>query len=234
MSLKEDDWGFYIETPPSMKNSISYSSGCEQYHQSPLNLPTYEAPEKPPAPVAIRQEGEASADPAEIESRAVLVYNLPKVYDQTNIQELCNPPSFINNFDYDEGDLHIEFFDIRHALGFRQFYNNMQFNGKTIEVKFSVPRPIAGSQHPINNGTIVLFHLPPQIKNPFLSTYFSQYGEIRQIRGTPQKPKQRFIEYYDTRGSEAAVKAMNGTLINGCKISIEFSVPGGMRRKAFK
>ncbi|KAK8842682.1 hypothetical protein M9Y10_025542 [Tritrichomonas musculus] len=234
MSFTQDeDWGFYIETPPSMKNSISYSP-TDITTNSPLNLPTFQAPPKFSAPIAVRAEGENPTDPSEIESRAVNVLYLPKKYDQSNIHEIVNPPSIINTFDYEDEQLHIEFFDIRHSLSFRKFYNNMDFNGKVIEVKFSTPRPISGSQHPINNGTIVLFHLPPQITNPILSQYFSQYGEIRQIRGTPQKPTQRFIEYWDTRGSEAAVKAMNGVLMNGSKISIEFSVPGGMRRKAFK
>ncbi|OHT12681.1 hypothetical protein TRFO_17384 [Tritrichomonas foetus] len=230
----DEDWGFYIETPPSLKNSATYNSPCEILNNSPLNLPTYNAPEKLTNPIIVRPDGEAPTDPTEIESRAVNVLNLPKIYDQSNIQEIVNPQSIINTFDYEEDQLHIEFFDIRHAIAFRQFYNNLKFNGQTIEVKFSVPRPVTGSQHPINNGTIVLFHLPPSITNPTLSQYFSQYGEIRQIRGTPQKPTQRFIEYWDTRGSEAAVHAMNGVLMSGSKISIEFSVPGGMRRKAFK
>ena len=231
--LNDEDWGVYIETPPSLKNSMPYNSP-DIFSSSPLNLPTFICPEKLSNPIIVRPEGEAMTDPTEIESRAVNVHNLPKHYDESNIDEIVHPSNVIKSFTYEDDDLHIEFYDIRHALAFRHFYNNLKFNGVTIEVKYSAPRQVVGSQHPINNGTIVLFHLPPSITNPMLSQYFSQYGEIRQIRGTPQKPTQRFIEYWDTRSSEAAVNAMNGALMGGSKISIEFSVPGGMRRKAFQ
>ena len=42
---------------------------------------------------------------------------------------------------------------------------------------------------------------------------------------------QKFIEYWDIRSAEKALNEMNNQVVGGSKISIDFSVPGGMRRK---
>lgn len=52
-----------------------------------------------------------------------------------------------------------------------------------------------------------------------------------QIRETPNKRHHKFIEFYDVRAAEAALKALNGTEIAGKRIKLEPSRPGGARRK---
>ncbi|KAH0791261.1 protein MEI2-like 2 isoform X4 [Histomonas meleagridis] len=226
----DEDWEYFIETPPSYRKS--YNSLNEQSQYGMLKIPRFEAPANPPIPVINRPDGEATS-PSELESRSVEVYGLEKKYTQENIDELINPPIVINYFEMNkDGSLHIEFYDLRHSIMFRNMFNGMKIGDREIEVKYSIPKSLPGSE-PVNNGTIVLFHLTPMINNQQLSKLFSKFGEIKQIRGTPQKPMQRFIEYWDTRGSAEAVKEMDGVSINGAKISIKFSVPGGLRRKAF-
>ena len=74
----------------------------------------------------------------------------------------------------------------------------------------------------MNQGTIVVFNLDETIQQ-----LFNVYGEIKDIRSTPNKKHHRFIEFYDTRAAENALKGMNGTQLNGKKLKIEFSRPGG-------
>lgn len=52
-----------------------------------------------------------------------------------------------------------------------------------------------------------------------------------QIRETPHKRHHKFIEYYDVRAADAALKALNRSDIAGKKIKLEPSRPGGARRK---
>lgn len=52
-----------------------------------------------------------------------------------------------------------------------------------------------------------------------------------QIRETPHKRHHKFIEFYDVRGAEAALKALNRSDIAGKRIKLEPSRPGGARRK---
>ena len=51
-----------------------------------------------------------------------------------------------------------------------------------------------------------------------------------QIRETPNRRLHRFIEYYDVRDAEAALKALNRSEIGGKCIKLELSRPGGARR----
>ena len=52
-----------------------------------------------------------------------------------------------------------------------------------------------------------------------------------QIRETPHKRHHKFIEYYDVRAAEAALKSLNRSDIAGKRIKLEPSRPGGARRK---
>lgn len=52
-----------------------------------------------------------------------------------------------------------------------------------------------------------------------------------QIRETPNKRHHRFIEFYDVRNAEAALRSLNKTQIGSKQIKLEHSRPGGARRK---
>lgn len=53
----------------------------------------------------------------------------------------------------------------------------------------------------------------------------------KQIRETPYKRHHKFIEFYDVRAAEAALKSLNKREIAGKRIKLEPSRPGGARRK---
>jgi hypothetical protein len=55
-----------------------------------------------------------------------------------------------------------------------------------------------------------------------------------QIRETPHKRHHKFIEYYDVRAAEAALKSLNRCDIAGKRIKLEPSRPGGARRKCVR
>lgn len=52
-----------------------------------------------------------------------------------------------------------------------------------------------------------------------------------QIRETPHKRQHKFIEFYDVRAAEAALRSLNRSDIAGKRIKLEPSRPGGARRK---
>lgn len=54
---------------------------------------------------------------------------------------------------------------------------------------------------------------------------------MKEVRETPLKQNQRFIEFYDTRDAAKACVGMNGKEINGRHLIIEFSRPGGHNRR---
>ena len=52
-------------------------------------------------------------------------------------------------------------------------------------------------------------------------------GSIKELRETPLKRHQRFVEFFDIRDAARALREMNGKKIQGKRVVIEFSRPGG-------
>lgn len=51
-----------------------------------------------------------------------------------------------------------------------------------------------------------------------------------QIRETPHRSHHKFVEFYDVRAAEAALRSLNRSDIAGKRIKLEPSRPGGARR----
>lgn len=54
---------------------------------------------------------------------------------------------------------------------------------------------------------------------------------MKELRETPLKGHQKFVEFYDIRAAAKALSAMNGKEICGKQVVIEFSRPGGHCKK---
>ncbi|KAK8495912.1 hypothetical protein V6N12_009275 [Hibiscus sabdariffa] len=84
-----------------------------------------------------------------------------------------------------------------------------------------------------NQGTVVVFNLDPGVSSSKLRDIFQAYGPVKELRETPLKKHQKFVEFYDVRDAAKALRQMNGKEINGKQVVIEFSRPGGYSRKFF-
>ena len=252
----EDDWDDFIKTPPPINSFVQMEMQEQGVILPQQNFPSF-MPRSPSMPTFIYQDPMSTLEflgldsplgldeneisnrerqkCPEIESRTILISKLPENTKAESIKALMPttvPIKSISN--HDKTSVLIDFFDLRHSQYFRHHFDNMTFKGHIIEARFAPPQNAVPHQKPPNNGTIVIFHLNPIITNTQLETSFCAFGEIRQIRGTPSKPTQRFIEYWDTRCAASALKAMNGKSLLGSKVSIEFSIPGGLRKNFSK
>ena len=124
--------------------------------------------------------------------------------------------------------MRIHFYDIRSAQWAKM--SELRIRGKAVFKTYALNEEVSNPSKPPNNGTIVVFHLPKSITEQEIFNTFSKYGEVRQIRSTPLKQNQKFIEFYDLRCAENALKSMNGKQIKNSRVSIEFSLPGGFRK----
>ncbi|KAF3535766.1 hypothetical protein F2Q69_00024471 [Brassica cretica] len=82
-----------------------------------------------------------------------------------------------------------------------------------------------------NQGTLVVFNLNPEVSSIALRQIFQVYGPIKELRETPYKKHQRFVEFYDVRDAAKALDGMNGEEICGKEVVIEYSRPGGIKNK---
>lgn len=129
------------------------------------------------------------------------------------------------------GFVMISYYDIRHAKNAMRHLQNKVIRRRKIDIHYSIPKENP-SEKDQNQGTLVVFNLDPSTQNDELKAIFGQYGEIKEVRETPNKKHHKFIEFYDVRDAERAMKVLNKTEIKGKKIKIEPSRPGGARKNA--
>jgi hypothetical protein len=126
----------------------------------------------------------------------------------------------------------VRFFDLRAAYRMRASHFGSQ--GQTWVTRFAPPAPVRDVKKPPNNGTIVLFHLKPGTTDAAIHKEFAQYGAIRQVRSRREHQTQKFIEFWDVRAADRAVKATKGKIVLNSKVAVDFSLPGGYRKREEK
>lgn len=127
------------------------------------------------------------------------------------------------------GFVMISYYDIRSARSAMRGLQNKPLRRRKLDIHFSIPKDNP-SDKDINQGTLVVFNLDASVSNDDLRQIFGQYGEVKEIRETPHKRHHKFIEFYDVRAAEAALRALNRSDIAGKRIKLEPSRPGGARR----
>ncbi|TKY57228.1 MEI2 2 [Spatholobus suberectus] len=127
------------------------------------------------------------------------------------------------------GFVMISYYDIRAARTAMRALQNKPLRRRKLDIHFSIPKDNP-SEKDINQGTLVVFNLDPSVSNDDLRQIFGAYGEVKEIRETPHKRHHKFIEFFDVRAAEAALKALNQSDIAGKRIKLEPSRPGGARR----
>ncbi|KAJ6824924.1 protein MEI2-like 2 isoform X1 [Iris pallida] len=127
------------------------------------------------------------------------------------------------------GFVMISYYDIRAARTAMRALQNKPLRRRKLDIHFSIPKDNP-SDKDMNQGTLVVFNLDPSVSNDDLLKIFGVYGEVKEIRETPHKKHHKFIEYYDVRAAEAALRSLNRIDIAGKRIKLEPSRPGGAHR----
>ncbi|KAM0933132.1 putative RNA recognition motif domain, mei2-like RNA recognition, RNA-binding domain superfamily [Dioscorea sansibarensis] len=129
------------------------------------------------------------------------------------------------------GFVMISYYDIRAARTAMRALQNKPLRRRKLDIHFSIPKDNP-SDKDMNQGTLVVFNLDPSVSNDDLRQIFGAYGEVKEIRETPHKRHHKFIEFYDVRAAEAALRSLNRSDIAGKRIKLEPSRPGGARRNS--
>ncbi|KAH6836455.1 MEI2-like protein 5 [Perilla frutescens var. hirtella] len=127
------------------------------------------------------------------------------------------------------GFVMISYYDIRAARTAMRALQSKPLRRRKLDIHFSIPKDNP-SDKDVNQGTLVVFNLDASVSNDDLRQIFGAYGEVKEIRETPHKRHHKFIEFYDVRAADAALKALNRSDIAGKRIKLEPSRPGGARR----
>ncbi|CAO1616026.1 unnamed protein product [Parajaminaea phylloscopi] len=109
----------------------------------------------------------------------------------------------------------ITYFDVRGAELAKQQCHAMEFNGRKVDVHYSLPKDQDTSKRcdgDQNQGTlfILLKRHPRALTDADFRNIYSPFGDIRSIRRYKDQKNARFLEYYDSRACTAAHDALGG------------------------
>ncbi|CAA6663986.1 unnamed protein product [Spirodela intermedia] len=194
-------------------------------------------------------------------SRTLFVRNINSNVDDSELRTLFEQFGDIRNI-YTackhRGFVMISYYDIRSARNAMRALQNKPLRRRKLDIHFSIPKvrfPLCffcmhliltsgKGDSEISFAYIcihieryeprdaVAFNLDSSVSNDELRKIFGIYGEIKEIRETPHKHHHKFIEFYDVRAAEAALRALNRSDIAGKRIKLEPSRPGGTRRSS--
>ncbi|KAL0701122.1 hypothetical protein Bca4012_057244 [Brassica carinata] len=146
-----------------------------------------------------------------------------------------------------EGLVTVHFYDLRHSqralteirerhmhqqqqVRSRHGYTAGLVSGRTVWAHFVFPH-LRSVPEGNNQGSLVIMNLEPTVSSAALRQIFQAYGEVKELRETPFKREQRFVEFYDVRDTALARREMDGKAIDGKPIVVQFSRPGGFNKK---
>eukprot|EP00258_Populus_trichocarpa_P000126 XP_002297875.3 protein MEI2-like 4 isoform X1 [Populus trichocarpa] len=127
------------------------------------------------------------------------------------------------------GFVMISYYDIRAAKNAMKALQNRPLRRRKLDIHYSIPK-VNPSEKDFNQGTLVVSNLDSSVSNDELRQIFGVYGEIKEIRETPNRNHHKLVEFYDVRAAEAALCAMNKSDIAGKRIKLEASHPRGLKR----
>eukprot|EP00268_Persea_americana_P025556 TRINITY_DN2488_c0_g1_i4.p1 TRINITY_DN2488_c0_g1~~TRINITY_DN2488_c0_g1_i4.p1 ORF type:complete len:877 (+),score=174.21 TRINITY_DN2488_c0_g1_i4:272-2902(+) len=165
-------------------------------------------------------------------SRTLFVRNINSNVEDSELRTLFEQFGDIRNLYTSckhRGFVMISYYDIRSARTAMRALQNKPLRRRKLDIHFSIPKDNP-SDKDINQGTLVVFNLDPSVSNDDLRQIFGAYGEVKEIRETPHKRHHKFIEFFDVRAAEAALRSLNRSDIAGKRIKLEPSRPGGARR----
>lgn len=127
------------------------------------------------------------------------------------------------------GFVMISYYDIRAARRAMQALQNKPLRRRKLDIHYSIPKDNP-SDKDINQGTVMIYNIDSTVSNDELRHIFGVYGEVQEIRETPQGSRHRSIEFYDIRAAEAASRELNKSELGGKQMRIESTHPGGSKR----
>ncbi|KAG7616442.1 RNA recognition motif domain [Arabidopsis thaliana x Arabidopsis arenosa] len=165
-------------------------------------------------------------------SRTLFVRNINSNVEDSELQALFEQYGHIRTLYTackQRGFVMVSYNDIRASRAAMRALQGKLLKKRKLDIHFSIPKDNP-SEKDVNQGTLVVFNLAPSVSNRDLENIFGVYGEIKEIRETPNKRHHKFVEFFDVRSADAALKALNRTEIAGKRIKLEHSRPGGARR----
>jgi len=176
--------------------------------------------------------------------RSVILKNLPPGVDDDELRAALSRYGPLRELGAQlrarggRGSVTAAYYDVRHARQAVRDLDGVSWIDRKLVARFWCPAAgtgggSGGAHHsrdgvdPLNLGTLVVFNMDASTTAEDVRALFSTYGDVKEIRETPTKRHHRFVEFFDVRDAQKALRFLNKAEINGKKIKVEVSRPGG-------
>ncbi|ELP84321.1 RNA-binding protein, putative [Entamoeba invadens IP1] len=162
-------------------------------------------------------------------SRVLYVKNIPSDFDRAEVEEIFQQYGDVKGVYWKTvscGFIFVTYYDIRASRSAAKYINGRKYKGHQLEITFGIPNDVPWTD---NHATLVVFNAEYTFSVEDLKSAFGEFGEMKEIREAPSKKQHKFIEYFDSRSAEAALKKMDGVCINGKKMKVENSKPNNTK-----
>eukprot|EP00922_Rhytidocystis_sp_ex-Travisia-forbesii_P072797 GHVS01108540.1.p1 GENE.GHVS01108540.1~~GHVS01108540.1.p1 ORF type:complete len:400 (+),score=96.15 GHVS01108540.1:214-1413(+) len=172
-------------------------------------------------------------DPAleALQSRSLQLVAIADGTTEADITAACEPWGEVRQciLNRDKLTATVDFYDLRHAERARLQLKDNPINTKRVTVQYAVPKPRSDDKKDLNMGT--LYVRPQGADRSFVDpnsvdsykTLFGQYGELKKVSSNRKREAEKFIEYFDCRGSQKAQELLNGYNFNGVILEVQYA-----------
>ncbi|RZC13364.1 Protein MEI2-like 4 isoform G [Glycine soja] len=165
-------------------------------------------------------------------SRTLFVRNINSNVDDSELKALFEQYGDIRTIytaSKHRGFVMISYQDLRAAQNAMQELQNRPLRSRKLDIHYSIPK-VNAPEKDIGHGTLMLSGLDSPVLDDELKQIFGFYGEIKEIYEYPEMNNHKFIEFYDVRAAEAALRALNKIDISGKQIKLEPGHPSLMHQ----
>ncbi|CAA7026911.1 unnamed protein product [Microthlaspi erraticum] len=158
----------------------------------------------------------------EVLSRILFVRNMDSIIDDYELRvlfEQYGDVRVLHTADKNRGFIMVSYYDIRAAQNAMRALHGRLLRGRTLDVHYPMPKENPKKEN-TSEGALLVNNLDSSISNEEFQRIVSSYGEVREVRRTMHENSQIYIEFFDVRAAEAALRGLNGLEIAGRQLKL--------------
>ncbi|CAN8256962.1 unnamed protein product [Cochlearia groenlandica] len=164
-------------------------------------------------------------------SRILFVRNMDSVIEDYELKvlfEQYGEVRALHTTGKNRGFIMVSYYDIRAAQNAMRALNGRLLRGRKLDIHYHIPEENLKKEN-TSEGALLINNFDASIPNEEFNRIFSSYGEIREVRRAMHENSQIYIEFFDVRAAEAALRGLNGLEIAGRQLRIASTCPEGTR-----
>ncbi|KAJ4883282.1 Protein MEI2-like 4 [Raphanus sativus] len=165
----------------------------------------------------------------EVSSRILFVTNMDSIVEDYELRALFEQYGEVRTLHTagkNRGFILVSYYDIRAAQNAMRALHGRLLRGRKLDIHYHIPKENSKKEN-TSEGALLVHNLDSSVSNEEFYRIVSSYGEIREVRRTMPENSQIYIEFFDVRAAEAALRGLNGFQIAGRQLKLAPSFTEG-------